>query len=109
MSDVQQEVMIPHLKLEAVINVNLGTMFVDRMQKALIYLVEGKEEEIQKLDAKKDTQEPLTPWENAVVGITMLLQEVMKIAESTGQIEYKPIGDFVSIPNSPNQHSDQDR
>jgi len=84
---------IPYLKADALVDVTIGAGFVERVQKTLLYLMEGHEEDLKTLDAKKEhgASTQLTPWENAVITQTMLLQDIMINAEKNGSIEYVPI------------------
>lgn len=102
MSDNQQnDFQVPHLKADAIIPVQIGTGFVQRLQELLQFLMDGKEEEIKALETKEPGAD-LTPWEGAVVTVTMILQEVMKIAKETDQLEFKSLSSM--LPNSPDQH-----
>jgi hypothetical protein len=101
MSDNQQDMQIPHLKATAIIAVQIGTGFVQRLQELMIFLMEGREEEIKALETKKPGED-MTPWENSVVTVTMLLQDIMKNAKDTDQLEYKSLSSM--LPSSPDQH-----
>lgn len=101
MSDQQNDLQIPHLKPDAIIPLELGTGFVQRLQELMQFLMEGREEEIKALETKKPGED-LTPWEGSVVTVTMILQEVMKVAKESNQLEYLPLSSM--LPNSPDQH-----
>jgi hypothetical protein len=104
MSDNQQEVKIPYLKPNAILDVKLGARFISEMQQVLFYLIDGRDEDLKEMQ-KKQKGEEFTPWESAVMTCSMFMQEVMKIAESSGNIEYKSIEEI--IPNNPDQDSNQ--
>lgn len=102
MSDNQtNDLQIPHLKPTALLDIKVGTGFVERLQQVLQFLMEGKEQEMEALQAKTPGDD-LTPFEASVVTMTMLLQEIMKVAKETDQIEYKSLSSM--LPNSPDQH-----
>jgi hypothetical protein len=101
MSDNQQDMQVPHLKATAIIAVQIGTGFVQRLQELMIFLMEGREEEIKALEIKKPGED-MTPWENSVVTVTMILQDIMKNAKDTDQLEYKSLSSM--LPSSPDQH-----
>lgn len=111
MSESQNGVMIPHIKKDAIIEVKMGAAFISRIQYTLNYLMEGHGEELKALEAKQGKEENLTLWENAVVTMSMLLQEVLKIAQENNQVEFKSLEDsmkeVITTPNSPLQDSNQ--
>lgn len=87
MSD-SQESMIPFLKSTAVLDIKIGAAFVQQLQNTLVYLMDGHAEDIAALEAKGG-QGDLTYWETSVVTITTILQEIMRVAQETGEIDYK--------------------
>lgn len=96
MDNTQNEANMPVLVANALININLGAGYINRVLEALNYLVEGKEEDVKALQEKVNTDgSSNTPWENAVITLTMLLQDVMRIATETGQLEYKTLEDIL--------------
>jgi hypothetical protein len=105
MSDNQQDMQIPLLKRDAVITVQLGTGWIGRFQEGFTYMMEGHEEDLKKLEERKGNQENLTGWEQMVIASSILLQEIMTIAQNTDQLEYKPLSSM--IPNSHPQDSGQ--
>lgn len=109
MSENQQDLMIPHIKQNAIIDIKLGTAYINRLHMMMQYLVEGHEEDVKKLEERKGDESNLTPWENAVITITMLLQEILKVAGENNQIEYISLKDSITamIPNNPLPDSGQ--
>jgi hypothetical protein len=81
MSDNQQDMQIPLLKRDAVITVQLGTGWIGRFQEGFTYMMEGHEEDLKKLEERKGNQENLTGWEQMVIASSILLQEIMTIAQ----------------------------
>jgi hypothetical protein len=110
MSENQQDLMLPHIKQDAIVEVKIGTAFIKRLQVMLQYLVDGHNEEVLALEKKAGTEEILSPWENAVVATTMLLQEILRVAKENDQVEYRSLTDSLMAeinPNSPLPNSDQ--
>jgi hypothetical protein len=106
----QQDLMLPHIKQDAIVEVKIGTAFINRLHTMMHYLVEGHEEDVKLLEAKKGSEETLTLWENAVVTTTMLLQEILRVAQENDQVEYRSLKESIMGEINPNnlpQDSDQ--
>jgi hypothetical protein len=95
MLDKQPDMQIPHLKRDALIRLELGTGWIGRFQEGYMYLLQGHEEDIKKLEERQGKQEDLTGWEQMVIASSMLLQEIMTIAQKSDQLELKPIESLI--------------
>lgn len=105
MSDKKEEMQIPHLKPNAIIKLELGAGWISRFQEGYVSLLTGHDEDLKKLEARQGEQTNLTGWEQMVIASSMLLQEVMTIAQKTDQLEYKSLESI--IPNDLYQDLDQ--
>ena len=105
MSDKKEELQVPHLKPGAIIKLELGTGWINRFQEGYVSLLTGHDEDLKKLEARQGDQNDLTGWEQMVIASSMLLQEILTIAQSTDQLEYKSLESI--IPNDLYQDSDQ--
>lgn len=89
------DIQVPYLKQNALITVEIGTAFVGQLQAALVYLADGHEEDLRELEQKMQNKSELNNWDQAIVCTTNLMQEIMRIAEKTEQIEYKPVESLI--------------
>lgn len=93
---------IPFLKADAVVPVEIGTGFVQRIQQVLHYLIPTRsEEEIKDLEDRLKNNKPLEEWMQPFLTITTLLNSIEKTAEKLGMIEYRPIQEI--IPSAPRE------
>lgn len=99
MSDNQfgSALVTPQLKKDAKISVIMGTAFIGKLQEAFQYHVFGHDAEVQALMEKNGKYDNLTGWESTAITFLTLMQEIMKIAEKEGQLDYVKLED--SIPD----------
>lgn len=89
---MSNETMLPQLKAGALVNIQLGSAFIGKIQECFQQHIAGDEGQKQ-MQALRDRNgnyegEPLTTWENQTLMYSSLLQEIMKTAEKNGLIEY---------------------
>lgn len=96
MSDKKNEVMIPSLKQDAIIELKFGTEIIQKLQFTLTYLTEGNEDKLKEIVDNVNTVNQNEPnWSNSVITILRILQEVMQVAEKTNQLEYSALEDSI--------------
>lgn len=96
MSDKKNEVMIPSLKQDAIIELKFGTEIIQKLQFTLTYLTEGNEDKLKEIVDNVNTVNQHEPnWSNSVITILRILQEVMQVAEKTNQLEYNALEDSI--------------
>jgi hypothetical protein len=90
MANENATTMLPQLKPGALVTIQLGSAFINKIQECFQLHVMNNMEDLNKLKAKegKYDAEPLTPWETIAIMYSTLLQEIMKTAEADGLIEY---------------------
>jgi hypothetical protein len=105
MEQIEKEGKIPYLKGDALIGLKIGTAFVQQLSSMIEYLTTGHETDLKSLADKKGDYKDITPWENAMITITMLLREVYKVAEENNLLEYKTAEEVVKglTPNNQDQ------
>lgn len=111
-----KETMLPQLKAGSIINIQLGSAFIAKIQECFHQHCTGHQEDMDKVKARNGDYEtvPLSPWENQAVLYSSLLQAIMKQAEKDGVIEYvsleeamKGMMPAMSTPSGPKEDSDQ--
>jgi hypothetical protein len=99
-----QNINMPFLKADAVVPVEIGSGFVRRLQKVLVYLRAGKSrEDLAELKRRIESKEPLEDWMEHLATLTGLLQGIEASAQQRHLVEYRDI----SLPDSPPAHRPQ--
>lgn len=91
------------IKKEAVVKIELGTAFIEKLQNILTRTAESvTEEEIQNFKKLLSNNEPLTEhWMNTIATVSALLKLIETKAEEQGFIEDVNLDDYLnSITNS---------
>lgn len=90
-------VKIPYLRSDAIVPVEIGSGFVERLQKAMLYLRAGKtEEDMTDFKRRSEAREPLHDWMEHLATLTGLYNAIAIAARTMGAVEYREI----SLPDS---------
>jgi hypothetical protein len=96
-SKLDSQDMMPYLKKEAIVNVKLGTGFVQQLGAIIPILIEGKtQEDVSKIEQLIKDKQPLEPWMGAIATIQVLIRTVFEEADKEGMVDYRPMEDMLS-------------
>lgn len=88
---------VPVLKPDAVIeNIKLSRTYVEKIVGVTMYMCQGKDEEINKLEEKINSSNredvttlKLTEFENHYITMTNFIREILKLAEEQNLVDWK--------------------
>lgn len=86
---------IPFLKKDAIIPIEVGTGFVERLNNLFYYLIKDKSsEDVERFKSIYDKGEQPEEWMTALEPVNTLLVNIFKKAEELGFIELKEVGEI---------------
>jgi hypothetical protein len=96
--------LIPHLKKDAIVPVNIGTGFVQQLGITMAALAEGKtEQDMEHVQKLIDEKKELEPWMIGLITIQTLIKTVYEEGEKLGLVEHKSVDSSLleSLPVDP--------
>ena len=88
---------VPFLKKDAIISIELGAGYIDRLYRLLNFIIEGKsQDDLAKMKSLIDNNQELEGWMFHYVTIHMLLESALKSGIGSGQVDYKELDDLVA-------------
>ena len=89
-SKLQDETLAPFLKKDAIVNIKIGTGYLQQVAGIISFLVEGKtQEDLKNIEEKIKNKTELEPWMAAVATLQVLIRTVFEEADKEGLVEYK--------------------
>ena len=86
---MEQPIQIPHLKPNAVVSTSIGSLHISQLQALGVHLATPE------LKQKLESKQKLEPWENGVVSLVTLLQELYNTAKTQDMLEFKSVEDII--------------
>lgn len=89
---MSQDNLVPHLKKDAVVSVNIGTGYITQLSAVIHHILANKtDKDVQRAQELINQNKPLEPWMQSIQTLQLLIQEIFKQGEKQGMVEYRPI------------------
>lgn len=110
-SKLDDQTLMPFLKKDAIVNIKIGTGFLQQLSSCITVILQDKsEEDLKTFQEKVESSKELELWMSAVIAVQTLIRAVFEEADKNEMVEYKSIeesaDEFISEVTEDNSKND---